>query len=117
MTTSDALDNLRSRILSRYTLLFLRTWEEDRWESQIAELALEMERGLVTWTITTGTQPALKPTEGPHQPLQFLDHVEAFPEDHVFFVKDFHPYFNDPRIVRRLRDLVPHLSQNNKTLL
>jgi hypothetical protein len=118
MTTSDALDNLRSRILSHYTLLFLRTWEEDRWESQIAELALEMERGLVTWTITTGTQPALGPeTEGPFQPLDFLDQVEAFPEDHVFFVKDFHPYFQDPRVVRRLRDLVSHLNQQNKTLL
>ena len=47
MSTSDALDTLRSRVLSRYTMLFLKTWEEERWEAELAGLAQEIERGLV----------------------------------------------------------------------
>lgn len=118
MTTSTALDRIRSRILSRYTLLFLKTWEEDRWEAELAELALEMERGLVVWTATSGALPP--PVESPidsADPLAFLAQVEAYPADHVFLIKDFHPYLNEPRVLRKLRDLVDRLGEQNKTLL
>jgi hypothetical protein len=116
MTTSEMLDNLRSRILAGYSLLFLRTWEEARWESELAELSLELERGLVTWSVTTGPQPPWG--EGvDHSPEAFLDHLSTYPGDHVFFVKDFHPYLSDPAIVRRLRDQVQALAAERKTLL
>ena len=57
MNTDTVLDDLRSRIEAGYPLLFLQTWEELRWERELAELSLEIERGLVTWTITAGLQP------------------------------------------------------------
>ena len=57
MTTAEALDQVRVRILSDYGLLFLKTFEEERWEAELAEVLLEVERGLVTWTITDGPQP------------------------------------------------------------
>ena len=63
MTTSEALEQIRSRILSRYSLLFLKTWEEERWETALAELALEIERGLVIWTVTDGPQPIVYRTK------------------------------------------------------
>lgn len=118
MTTSTALDRIRSRILSRYTLLFLKTWEEDRWETELAELALEMERGLVVWTATNGALPA--PDEAPidsADPLAFLAQIEAYPRDHLFLIKDFHPYLANPHVLRKLRDLVSRLGEQNKTLL
>ena len=59
MSTSDALDTLRSRVLSRYTMLFLKTWEEERWEAELAGLAQEIERGLVIWSATSGWQPPI----------------------------------------------------------
>ena len=57
MSTSEALDTLRSRILSRYTMLFLKTWEEERWESELSELAFEIERGLSLIHISEPTRP------------------------------------------------------------
>ncbi len=118
MTTSESLDNLRSRILAGYSMLFLQTWEEDRWEAEIASLSLEMERGLVVWTVTRGPQPPPgAPEEGPGDPMRFLEQIEAYPPEHVFFVKDFQPYLSDPRIVRRLRDLAAVLVDQRKTLL
>jgi SpoVK/Ycf46/Vps4 family AAA+-type ATPase len=118
MTTSEALDQIRSRILSRYTLLFLKTWEEDRWEAALAELALEIERGLVIWTVTDGPQPpsgAKADRQG--DALAFLDQIEAYPPDHLFLIKDFHPYMRDPRVIRKLRDLTVKLGEQRKTLL
>src|SRR5258708_31447996 len=118
MTTSDALDQIRSRILSRYTLLFLKTWEEERWETELAELALEIERGLVVWSVTDGPQPP-SGNNGQERgdPLAFLEQIEAYPADHLFLIKDFHPYLRDPRVVRKLRDLTAKLGEQHKTLL
>ena len=118
MTTADVLDDLRSRILSRYSLLSLRTYEEDRWESLLADLALEVERGLVVWSITSGAQPPLDPSGEPaSDPLVLLDQIARFDPDHVFLLKDFHPYLGDPRVIRKIRDLLPLLAEQRKTLL
>jgi ATP-dependent 26S proteasome regulatory subunit len=118
MTTSEALEEIRSRILSSYTLLFLKTWEEERWEAALAELALEIERGLVIWTVTDGPQPP-SGTKADKQgdALAFLDQIVAYPPDHLFLIKDFHPYMRDPRVIRKLRDLTAKLGQQRKSLL
>ncbi len=117
MNTSEALDTLRSRVLSRYTMLFLKTWEEERWEGELSELALEIERGLVTWSSTSGWQPAIGNGGVSESPATFLDDIVAYPSEHVFLLKDFHPFLDDPAVVRRLRDLVPTLTEQQKTLL
>lgn len=118
MTTSEALDQIRARILSRYSLLFLKTWEEDRWETELAEVLLEVERGLVTWTITSGPQPPPHADSiAPYDPMVFLNEIESYPPDHVFLLKDFQPYLTDPRIVRRLRDLAGRMAEQRKTVL
>ncbi len=118
MTTSETLDDLRSRILSHYTLLVLRTFEEERWESELAELALELERGLVVWSVTSGPQPSLRSNgNGKLDPLAFLEQIAEYPPEHLFLLKDLHPYLKDPAVVRKLRDMVPLLREQQKTLL
>lgn len=59
MATADTIAQLQSRILSHFSLMFLTTWEEERWEAEVAALATEMDRGLVTWTVTRGALPPL----------------------------------------------------------
>ena len=81
-------------------MMFLTTWEEERWEGEIAALAVEMDRGLVTWTVTRGAHPPL--TSGGASlidPTEFLRHVVDFPHEQLFLLKDFRPYLSDPRIV------------------
>ncbi|MFM9966554.1 MAG: AAA family ATPase [Planctomycetaceae bacterium] len=118
MVTSDTLAQLKSRILSHFSMMFLSTWEEERWESELSALATEMDRGLVTWTVTRGTQPKLESMEGATlTPAEFLTQVPSFPRGQLFLVKDFHPYLSDPQIVRQLRDLVPVLIEQSQTLL
>ncbi len=118
MKTEAVLDDIRCRVEAGYPLLFLKTAEEDRWERELAELALEMERGLVTWTITCGLQP---PVSGSDQDrpsaLRLLADLTEYPDDHLFLVKDFHPWLTDPIVLRRLRDLLPELISRRKTLL
>lgn len=118
MTTEAVLDDLRSRIEAGYPLIFLQTWEEQRWERELAELAQEAEWGLATWTITGGLHPPLTsgetevPTAG-----RLLVQLADYPARHMFLVKDFHAWIDDPVIIRRLRDLVPELIASRKTLI
>lgn len=118
MTTAESLDDLRSRVLSEYAILLLRTYEEERWENELADLALELERGLVVWSVTSGPQPALRSNgDGRPDPLAFLEEIEDYPPDHLFLLKDLHPFLSDPKVVRKLRDMVVRLRAEHKTLL
>jgi ATP-dependent 26S proteasome regulatory subunit len=118
MSTSETLAQLQSRILSHFSLMFLSTWEEERWEAELAALATEMDRGLVTWSATQGAQPSLNGNASAMiDAAEFLRHLPDFPREQLFLLKDFRPYLSDPRIVRQLRDLVPRLIEQDKTLL
>ena len=64
VTAESVLDDFGGRIEAGYPLLFLKSWEEDRWEGLFAELALEMERGLVVWSATGGWQPPAQADSG-----------------------------------------------------
>jgi len=117
MNTAAVLDDIRRRILAGYPLLMLQTYEEQRWEEELAHVALEMERGLVTWSATSGPQPALHQQPGPMSPTEFLSQIEQYPADHLFLLKDLHFHFDQPGVIRRLRDLLPHLTSHRKTIL
>ena len=117
MNTEAVLNDIRSRIEAGYPLLFLKTSEEDRWESELAELALEMERGLVTWTITRGLQPPISDDHDSPSPSRLLTQINGYPKEHLFLIKDFHPYLTEPLILRQLRDLLPELISQRKTVL
>ena len=118
MSTTNVIEILRERIQCHFPLLFLTTHEEDRWESELATLALDMERGLVIWTATDGAAPPLDSQTGDHHnAADFLLQITDYPRDHVFLLKDFHPFLKDPFVVRRLRDAIPKLTEQNKTIL
>lgn len=116
MNTEAVLDDLRSRIEAGYPLLFLQSWEEQRWERELLELTRQIDRGWATWTITTGLQPALEEAAEP-SPWQLLLDLNNYSSNHVFLVKDFHAWINDPMIVRRIRDLLGELVARQKTLI
>lgn len=118
MKSEAALDDVRARIESGYPLLFLKTAEEDRWERELVDLSFEIERGLVTWTITRGLQPPVSADENEApSAARLLGQLSGYPEEHLFLVKDFHPYLSDPLILRQIRDLLPELIAQRKTLL
>jgi len=117
MTTTQALADLRQRIQAGYPILLLQTFEELRWEELLAELALESDRGLVTWSATAGPSPALHPEFSQIGTVGFLRRLDKYPSDHLFLLKDLHPYLDDPEVQRQLRDLIPMLIQQRKTIL
>ncbi|QDU38661.1 ATP-dependent zinc metalloprotease FtsH [Maioricimonas rarisocia] len=118
MTTTDIFEDLRLRILSGYPLLVLQTFEEQRWERALGELASSVDRGLVVWSATAGlTPPPTGDAAGETGPLAMLEQIDAYPANHLFLLKDLHPFLSDPRVVRKLRDMIPDLTADGKSLL
>jgi MoxR-like ATPase len=118
MTTADVLDDLRVRLQAGEVLLFLETFEEQRWELELADLSEELEKGLVTWTAASGPQPPLTPHASTgSDPREFVRQIAAYPPEHLFLLKDFHPYLRDPLVVRHLRDQLRDLAASRKAVL
>ena len=116
--STKTLEELQSRIEAHYCVLFLTTYEEERWETELANLALDMRLGLVTWSETEGFRPPLdSDTPLITEPLAVLNEVEKYPAEHVVLLKDFHHHLSSSVVVRKLRDQCGSLRVQNKTLL
>lgn len=118
MTTSESLDEIRARIAAHYGILFLRTFEEQRWLDALHELATEINRRVITWSATAGmSPPPADDSLDDRDPVVLLDLLKSYPPDHLFLLQDFHPFLKDAQVVRRLRDLAEILPAENKAVL
>ena len=116
MTTTQLLDDIQARIRSGYPVLWLRTYEEDRWEVLLAAMAEEIEYGIVSWTSTLGASPAISEVESVDL-YQFLKSVDQYPPEHLFLLKDVHLCLKDPQVIRCVRDLIPQLAARKQVIL
>jgi len=103
--TSSA-EELEDLIRARYTLIYLVSSEESRVEKRVAEVGKKRNRKVYTWSITEGFQ-AVDDSENYgdiKDPLRALDFIVNQEKNAIFVLRDFHPFLQDPSVVRRLRD-------------
>ena len=119
----------RKLVVARYSLIYVQTYEEERLERIVSVLATKIfpkAIPLFVWTRTEGMQ-ASRLSEDPGEdgaeafaetgdPLSALDAVIDYPRNALFLFLDLHNYFDDPRVVRRMRDVHGALSKNYKAM-
>ena len=106
---------------ARYSLIYINTFEEDRLEFTIRNcIKLGKNRAVYSWNfidgfINTPNNNGL----GKKNPLQALDFVEKLSEETsvIFLLKDFHKFFNDIGVIRKLRNLSRLLQTQPKTII
>lgn len=115
--------NLELLVRARYPLVYLLTAEERRAEEAVRVVASRTGKRLHVWTYTRGFEPSV-PAESSASPRGTLTpDIEALTtlfrpgENTLFLLKDFHPYLNDNRVIRLLRDLIPRLHSSGRTIL
>src|SRR5262245_26676161 len=117
MTAAQELEVL---IRARYPIIYVTTWEEERIERYLREIAKRREKNLFVWTITdgivkAGTEPSRNKLGGGStaDPLAALDAVLSQIEPAIYLFKDFHHFTDDQRcnltVIRRLRDAAHQL--------
>jgi len=102
------IDEIGQLLSARYTILYLLSWEEDRVEALLRRVAKKAGRTL--WVPDSPT------TAADGDALALLDQVESGPPGRIVLLRDFHHALTEPRVVRRLRDLEPHMAEHDKTL-
>ncbi|HET8732993.1 MAG TPA: AAA family ATPase, partial [Anaeromyxobacteraceae bacterium] len=112
---------LDTLVRARYPLISLVSWEEQRLDAILEDLARRHGKALVTWSVTKGLRRVggIRGTgpEGAREPMEALAAVEKLTEPSLVVLKDFHPYLSDPAIVRALRELAQSLKTTYTTVI
>jgi SpoVK/Ycf46/Vps4 family AAA+-type ATPase len=110
-------DQIRTLLQARYPILLLVTYEEDRMERALVEIARTEERDLYQWTRTRGLLSFDgKDVSDTYSPAHALKAIESIAEPAIFAFSDLHPDLGDPEVVRRLRDLVRIMGPKKQSL-
>lgn len=92
-------DELAATLRAGYTAVAILTHEEDRVEALAGELARTTKRSLKVWSTSKGSAGA------PSTAIEALQAAAADPGPSIWLLKDMHPFLDDPRVVRLLRDI------------
>ncbi|MGA2440764.1 MAG: AAA family ATPase [Tepidisphaeraceae bacterium] len=121
-------DELEVLIRARYPIIYVLSWEEERVERVLADIAAARNKKFLIWTCTQGivrfgTEPqhAKSGTGSTTDPLAALDAVLQHVEPAIYLFKDFHPFTEENRanlaVIRRLKDVAYHLRDTYKTIV
>jgi SpoVK/Ycf46/Vps4 family AAA+-type ATPase len=117
--TPDKRDELRLLINSRHPIIAVETSEEGRVERMAAEIAAESGTPFFVWTVTTGLQR--KGTDQPiydtDDPGKALATVGLIRGDGIYLLKDFARFLDDPKILRRVRELAAAFREVRRSIL
>lgn len=122
----NIVSEIEHLVRARYPILYLVTSEEDRVESLVCEMGKRLQKTVFEWTCTSGIVPAgtsvqsQKPRHATTKdPLAALDQVVDQVDPALFIFKDLHPFLTrtNHNVVRRLKDIAPHLKNTRKTIL
>lgn len=106
--TENVLSQIDVLVRSRYPLIYVTTWEEERVLIALKRLfnAYKQKRKVYEWSITEGLclQDGAKKSQDMDL-FQALDHIIKTEEVAIYILKDVHPYFEDPKVVRKFRDV------------
>ena len=123
-----AQEELDVLIRARYPITYVVTWEEERVERCLREIAAARNKNLFVWTITQGivksgsdTQHTKSGSGNTSDPLAALDAVVNQVEPAIYLFKDFHRFTEEDRcnltVIRRLRDVAHHLRDTYKSIV
>ncbi len=101
-----------SYLRAGYPYLALRSHEEERVLGLLAAICREQGRQLLPLSMTT-----LRRDDPEAGPLALLDRIRQHQGDEVFAVIDYHPWIEDPMVVRTLRDLRMRLEHREQTVV
>ncbi len=94
---------------SGYSLVYLLTHEEERAQRLLEEAMADLGRPSRAWSQTGGAGQ-------PEDPLALLDELSKAPAGATALL-DFHMHLADPRVVRRLRDVLSSCRRNQHMLV
>jgi len=104
-------------VRARYPILYLVTWEETRATKFLEDIAQGLNKAIYFWSCSKGFENTDFRCRESDVPINALDCVAQSSERAIFVFKDFHPFLDEHRVIRHLRDLVESLRTSYKTVV
>ena len=116
----SSLHDLKSLIACYHPLITVASVEETRLEELLVDACDELDLPLFDWSVATGLRK--HPSESAvmaqtHLPLGALQHIEMLNLRAVYFLKDLCPHFNDPSILRQVRETIDRFHHEGSTIV
>jgi hypothetical protein len=120
--TPKFVSDLDTLIRARYPLIYLVSWEEQRLDAILQEVAQNHGKVLLTWSVTrglrrVGSARTVTLSDGSHDPVEALTAIAKLAEPSLVVLKDFHPFFENPAAVRAMRELAQDLKATYTTVI
>lgn len=118
----DFSRKLNVSLRARVTLIVVMTPEEERVVSRIREVCETWDppRQCVSWDSVDGFQ-VIAGNKNFHtqskDPLAALDDIQKTDENAVIVLKDFHEYWNNPHVKRRIRNFSQKFKYNRRSIV
>jgi len=117
--------DLDTLIRARYPLVYLVSWEEQRVDALLEDLANTHGKTLYHWSVMRGlkrqggggSRNAATGEEDSREPRNVLLAIEKIDEPSIVVLKDFHAWFQDAAVVRGLRELSHSLKTTYTTVI
>ena len=113
----DFIAEIDLLIRSRYPMIYLLSFEEERAEEILADIAKEQKKRIYFWTASRGFTTNNSEWDGVIEPMKALLQIVDSREKAIFVLKDFHSYLEDSLNLRVLRDLARELRESFKTIV
>ena len=117
------LEQMDKLIRARYPMLYVVTWEENRARKLIYSIAQKQQKPLYEWSITEGLR-SLTPAGNsdkisgtPRKPMEILQKILTSDAEGLFILTDFYHFWDEPEVVRKLRDLTRALKSTRKSII
>ncbi len=102
-------------LASGYVLIQVNTWEEDRALEAVRAAAGEVGKAVTVWRHSSGFGDNDGP--GPADAAEALSRISRSDQPGVFVMLDFHPFWDRPEVVRRLRDLCTLMESRGQAMV
>lgn len=119
--TPRFVSDLDTLIRARYPLIYLVSWEEQRLDAILMDVAQNHGKALLTWSVTRGLRRlgprTVTVNETSRDPMEALSAIGKLSEPSLVVLKDFHPYLDNAAVVRSLRELSQELKSTYTTVI
>jgi SpoVK/Ycf46/Vps4 family AAA+-type ATPase len=105
---------------SHSPILVLETHEESRAVELLKNISLNMASPIFKWSVAVGLQRidlVMDAQVHLKEPLKVLGHIHSSGFEAIYLLLDFHPYLQDPSIVRHLKELALKLRDSKSRLV
>src|SRR5947207_844444 len=120
--TPKFVSDLDTLIRARYPLIYLVSWEEQRLDAILHDIAQNHGKALLHWSVTRGLRRvsgarSMPISEQSRDPIEALSGIAKLTEASLVVLKDFHAFLDNPAVVRALRELAQDLKSTYTTVI